>query len=1066
MRVSLPVYVVQQTKPEGRVFVVRPLFAPLVTATDAQLQRALQRIAGKLSHALNSLAEADSHRQLADACFDPELQSHVFKLRLDLRRRDMEVRLLFASFSDGDRQIVLVPGVNELCFDVRQEESIEARGQEACNSYFRRREKAGADVAAELRRVALQGAAWILHVDADLRVRRPPPKPKSPLALLFGEADASGPAELRRVGRCLDETVPDDQASAIQRDQEVADLFRLLTTADRRPLAIVGPHLVGKTAVLHEVVRRRVREKVSRSNHGNTWLLDPGRLVSGMSYVGQWEERLLAILKETKKRDHVLYFVDFLGMFQAGVTSCSALSMADVMRQWIRRSDVRVVAELTPASWNRFRQRDQALADQFHVLPVRPTSDEQTWRIMVHAARLLEGAFGCVFEPAAVPEVLGLTRRYEPQSAYPGKGVRWLNRLATRAGPDPITRQTVVDLYSASTGLNHNIIDQRQRCTRNLVQQELAASIIGQDVALDSLVNAVMLAKAQLSPPERPLATLLFLGPTGVGKTHCAKSLAKYLFGDERRMLRFDMNEFSSAEAVMHLAGSPRRPDGLMTSAIRRQPFQVLLLDEIEKAHPDVFDLLLQVLGEGRLTDANGRVADFTQAIVILTSNLGSAASGRALGFERSLADSQRVYTRAAEEFFRPEFFNRLDRIIPFQPLGPQETEQIARQLLQQVMQREGFLRRHCLATIDEAAMRQVAEAGFHPDLGARALKRAIERDVVAPLGARLAAVHQATPVVITVLAGAAGLMSVVEPLESCPLTRPMDSQKMEPGEATRAARRALPRFETWIVKHRSDEAIVAGSLTPEQAIYFELKEQLDRWRVQLVELEMKLEEAREQRHPPQFPHAQVRRRYQRYDQLHLAGELAAAQDVHAYLDDVLQAASPLDGAEQAVWCLRSATALFDSIVRQGPGGGAVMLLRSLSQPGEAFVQRALPRYSLEQFDVKTVALGAMHGFQVAHYSGVAAWPLLQRENGVWLVYGEDDELAAIQTIVLPLASADDPGDVAGECIETWRQWRRGLSRDPSLAQHNPLKPGPLLRRSAFRLAALTPAQASSCRGS
>ncbi len=337
--------------------------------------------------------------------------------------------------------------------------------------------------------------------------------------------------------------------------------------------------------------------------------------------------------------------------------------------------------------------------------------------------------------------------------------------------------------------------------------------------------------QAQLSPPERPLATLLFLGPTGVGKTHCAKALAKYLFGDERRLLRFDMNEFSSADAVPHLAGSPQRPEGLLTNAIRRQPFQVLLLDEIEKAHPDVFDLLLQVLGEGRLTDANGRVADFTQAIVILTSNLGSAQSGRALGFDRSLADAQRVYTRAAEEFFRPEFFNRLDRIVPFQPLGRHETEQIARQLLQQVLQREGFLRRQCLATIDEAAIRQVAEAGFHPELGARALKRAIEREVVAPLAARLAAVHQATPVVITILASAAGLVSVVEVVESDALARAVKRVAMRPNEATRAARSALSRFVPWLARRRSDKAIVAGSLTAEQAMYFELKEQLDRLR-------------------------------------------------------------------------------------------------------------------------------------------------------------------------------------------------------------------------------------------
>ncbi len=169
----------------------------------------------------------------------------------------------------------------------------------------------------------------------------------------------------------------------------------------------------------------------------------------------------------------------------------------------------------------------------------------------------------------------------------------------------------------------------------------------------------------------------------------------------------------------------------------------------------------------------------------------------------------------------------------------------------------------------------------------------------------------------------------------------------------------------------------------------------------------------------------------------------------------MLQAASPLDGAEQAVFGLRCATALFDSIVRQGPRSGAVMLLRPLSHPGDAFVQKAMPQYSLEPFDVSTVHLGEMDGFQVIHHNGVAAWPLLEQENGVWLVYGEDDELAAIQTIVRPLSSQDDPRVVAAECIKTWRRWRRGLADDPSLAEHNPLKPGPLLRALSFQTGGL-----------
>ena len=215
--------------------------------------------------------------------------------------------------------------------------------------------------------------------------------------------------------------------------------------------------------------------------------------------------------------------------------------------------------------------------------------------------------------------------------------------------------------------------------------------MVGQDEAVEAVADRICLSRARLNDPGRPLGSFLFAGPTGVGKTQCARALADYLYGSSERMVRFDMNEFVTHYSAARLVGTFSSPEGLLTSAVRQQPFSVVLLDEIEKAHPDVFDLLLQVLGEGRLTDALGNTVDFGNTFVIMTSNLGSTEASGIAGFGEN---KPRVgaYLQAVERFFRPEFVNRLDKIIPFDPLTEDQIHDITRRLIESVAQREGFL--------------------------------------------------------------------------------------------------------------------------------------------------------------------------------------------------------------------------------------------------------------------------------------------------------------------------------------------------------------------------------------
>ena len=556
---------------------------------------------------------------------------------------------------------------------------------------------------------------------------------------------------MQRVGRCLDWLYPDELDRALLRDTEVDELFRLLAAPDRRPVLIVGPRQCGKTTLLHEVVFRRVADRKSPFvNRDCTWLLSPQRLISGMSYVGQWENRLLGILKHAKKRHYVLTD-DLVGLF---VRNLGELDTAPPSAKPFLERRVRVVGEITPEGLRVLQERDRSFADLFHVLPVRELPDAETLRVLIGVQRRLEGKFRCGFDVDALPAVIDLQRRYERTGAFPGKAARMLTRLAVKADADraagektdeprdpstpavTVTRDGVLTEFQAQSGLSVQFLDRRARLNREDILSAIQTQVIGQDEAVEAAGDVIAVAKARLNDPDRPLAAFLFLGPTGVGKTETAKAVARYLFGDADRLVRFDMNEYVNPGSAARLVGTFDQPEGLLTTAIRRQPFAVVLLDEIEKADPEVFDLLLQVLGEGRLTDALGRTADFTNGIIILTSNLGVRESEAQVGFREGGSAAAASYVRAAERFFRPEFFNRLDRVLPFRRLSRDHTRKIADRLVTDVLNREGFRQRKCVLNVTPAAVERVIDAGYDPFLGARAMKRAVERQLTQPAAA------------------------------------------------------------------------------------------------------------------------------------------------------------------------------------------------------------------------------------------------------------------------------------------------------------------------------------------
>lgn len=1069
IRIEVPILAQQRRDPggDGSVYVVRPLFQGEPSETDRDLNRALARLANKLRDMVERLGQGGNHRGVSDYTFNPPVEIHVLDLRLELRKSMFRGRFPLATFRHFDRRVAFTPDLLNHWFELAPGERLAARATAVFTRYFRDLEKeSGTPIALSiLRRFEHPPRPWLTALEIDVRTRqRPADKARDLAALWGGEQKFDGRAELEKIGRCQDRLYPDGLERTYRRPALVDTLEKLLAEPGNRPVALVGPSLVGKTALVHEVVHRRVgRRQTPFTSKENVWLLSPQRLISGMSYVGQWESRVLAILKTAAKRDHVLYFDDVLGLFRAGISASASLSVADVLKPYIEQRKFRILIELTPEQLRVFRERDRGLADQFHLLSIEEPDEEENLRILLDVGRRLEARYRTRFDLEVLPTVLELTRRYQRDAAYPGKAALWLTRLAVKSQDRDVDRPAVLAEFQATSGLKTGFLDVRTRLRRSEVAAALREGIIGQQAAVDAMADAVTIAKARLNDPGRPLASLLFLGPTGVGKTQSAKALAQYLFGDSSRLLRFDMNEFLSADAAARLVGTFDQPEGLLTGAVRRQPFAVVLLDEIEKAHPDVFDLLLQLLGEARLTDALGRTTDFSNAVVILTSNLGTRQAARAVGFAPEEATADDVYRKAVEDFFRPEFFNRLDRIVPFRRLDRADLERIARRIMADVAGREGLSRRQSAVQIEPEALAWVVERGFHRTLGARAMRRAVERELVQPVAVQLAAISSQTPTVLNVRRRGEELSVQVSPLVE--IARLPESRRPELPEQTDewfvAARTALDRIDRQCQAKRPPGSFTSREIPSGYAWYVGVHEYLRDTRARLDEYRDRQAHPRRSPGLPALPSGDRPRKkrtgfWQDEPARHLLRELLSGE-VDAYLDEIAAtpAGTPADPNRLLRYVLDRLALL--EMLAPGPEGWpqeqTVLLLRALDEETgnvdrlaswlfEKYAfqaglsrdrhgrQEAAAIFGLEATryvgtaenrnhepwsrlvpEVDTAVCKRYGAVEVLVFEGYRARQFLVREEGTHLFAGQQGQLHPIQAALLPLAPGQSVGD-------------------------------------------------------
>jgi ATP-dependent Clp protease ATP-binding subunit ClpC len=552
-------------------------------------------------------------------------------------------------------------------------------------------------------------------------------------------------ASLRQIGRLWPRTDEATTEPAATEDpvivhpaleQAVKSVLDDLATSPPKSVVLVGETGVGKSAI--------ARRAAAELRHRGWTLFEAGAadILAGQTYMGELEKRLRELLDQIDVARKVVWLIPgFHELAQAGRHRYSSTSVLDLVMAAIESGRIVVLGESAPAPMESVLKQRPRLRFAATMIKVEPLDVEATLALAneVIAAEVLPS--GLEADAGVAADALELARSYLTSSAMPGSVIGLLRQTRQRilaAGGRHFSRDEVLATVATVTGLPRAVLDERAGLEPASLRRLFARRVMGQPEAVGCLVDRIAMLKAGLVDPRRPIGVFLFAGPTGTGKTEVAKTLATFLFGSADRMLRLDMSEFQEPAALARLVGEPGDDSAVesLVHQIRKQPFAVVLLDEFEKAHPRVWDLFLQVFDDGRLTDANGQVADFRHAIIILTSNAGATThQSGSLGFTSSGgAFSEAQVTRALAGFFRPEFINRIDRVVVFRPLSKAVMRDILKKELGDVLKRRGFRNRDWAVEWEPSAIDFLLERGFTPDMGARPLRRAIEEHLLAPL--------------------------------------------------------------------------------------------------------------------------------------------------------------------------------------------------------------------------------------------------------------------------------------------------------------------------------------------
>jgi len=529
-------------------------------------------------------------------------------------------------------------------------------------------------------------------------------------------------------------------SKSYERELTIQEITKLLLSKEPVPTIIIGPPRIGKTAV----VRHLAWHLEGQENGKQMWFCDGPRLVATEPMSAGWQQQVREVVSELEATGDIIFLGRLSEALDAGKYFGSDYNLAQFLKPTLVDRRIRVIAEATIEEWTEIERRDVGFARCFTVVRLEELSAVQSHSVIVQASQRLAGQLGLKIEPEAIDRARHLQARFATEGSPVGRTVDFLKRTMKHAAnryKSQLGVDDIIESFCADTGLPSLLIDDRRQLQIDDVEAKLKVRVKGQDDAVRRVADVVGITKAGLASEDRPLSSFLFVGPTGVGKTELARALADFLFGSHERMVRLDMSEYSHADAYARLIGEGRE-DGDLTGPVRRQPFCVVLLDEIEKAHISVFDLLLQVLGEARLTDVKGRTTRFQNCMIIMTSNLGVESLRPAIGFEQneSAENYAKHFRKEAERFFRPEFLARIDQFIAFRALTQEVVREIAHRELEELRHRDGLRAQDIELTFSEDLPAWLAQRGFHTKYGARPLKRVLEREVVWKLAHGLAA--------------------------------------------------------------------------------------------------------------------------------------------------------------------------------------------------------------------------------------------------------------------------------------------------------------------------------------
>ncbi|HZH31453.1 MAG TPA: ATP-dependent Clp protease ATP-binding subunit [Pyrinomonadaceae bacterium] len=606
---------------------------------------------------------------------------------------------------------------------------------------------------------------------------------------------------LAEFSRDLTEDAANDKLDPlVGRDNEIDRVIQILCRRTKNNPVLIGEPGVGKTAIVEGLAQRIMRGEVPSFLENKRILsLDLSLIVAGTKYRGQFEERLKQIMRELVENPQYIVFIDELHTLVGAGSAEGSLDAANILKPALSRGEIQCIGATTPAEFRKSIEKDRSLERRFQAVKVPPPSEEEAVRILDGVRERYEAFHQVSYTAEAIEAAVYQSSRYIPDRFLPDKAIDVIDEAGARvklrvrrepsigrepgigASDDPrgldkdrlrssyivdnltgariheeddmlvsvsVTKDDVEDVIARWTGIPLNSLKEEETQKLLRIEIELHHRVVAQRPAISALARSIRRSRAGLKNPQRPVGSFLFLGPTGVGKTEVARALAEFLFGSERSMIRFDMSEFMEKHSVSKLIGSPpgyvgHEEGGQLTERIRRSPYSVLLFDEIEKAHPDIFNVLLQVFEDGTLTDALGNAVDFKNTIIIMTSNIGARFIQKrgALGFQAQAADSREkledMVMSAVKQTFNPEFINRLDEIIIFDELQDEELLEIVGlqvELMNRMLGRRGLEVR----LTEEAKHWIVKKTCADRTYGARPLRRALQKYVEDPLSEAL----------------------------------------------------------------------------------------------------------------------------------------------------------------------------------------------------------------------------------------------------------------------------------------------------------------------------------------